>query len=167
VDAETRFLIALQRATARPVSLLPARGLSLAGEHAGAWLATAAVGALVDRRRRGDWVRAGSAVFVAHGASVVVKRVARRLRPLHDDLVSHVLVPSRWSFPSSHATSTTAAAVVFAPLLGRWTALLPPAMGWSRMALGVHYPSDVVSGALLGAAVGALSERRRRGEGAR
>jgi undecaprenyl-diphosphatase len=166
-DVETRILIGLQQATVRPATLRPARALSHAGEHAAAWLATAAVGTLVAPRRRVDWIRAGAAIFAAHALSVVVKRVARRVRPLHDDLVSHVGVPSRWSFPSSHATSTTTAAVVFAPLLGRWTLLLPPLMAWSRMALGVHYPTDVLTGAAMGAAVGLASERQRKGATAR
>jgi undecaprenyl-diphosphatase len=166
MDVETRMLIGLQRATARPNTLRPARALSHAGEHAGVWLAAAAVGVVAAPRRRSDWARAGTAIFLAHGLSVVVKRLARRIRPVHADLVSHVGVPSRWSFPSSHATSTTTAAVVFAPLLGRWTLLLPPLMGWSRMALGVHYPTDVLSGVALGAAVGVASERRRLAGGA-
>jgi membrane-associated phospholipid phosphatase len=167
-DAETRFLIALQRATTRPSTVVPARVLSFAGEHAGVWLLTAGAGAAFGPPpRRPAWLRAGAAVFAAHGLSVVVKRVARRVRPVHADLVTHVAVPSRWSFPSSHATSTTAAAVVFAPLLGRWTFLLPPLMGWSRMALGVHYPTDVLIGAVLGAAVGMASERRREEAAAR
>jgi membrane-associated phospholipid phosphatase len=167
-DVETRFLIGVQRTTAHPATLRPARALSHAGEHAAAWLATAAVGAVVaPAGRRGDWVRAGTAVLAAHALSVVVKRVARRIRPVHEDLVSHVAVPSRWSFPSSHATSTTTAAVVFAPLLGRWTFLLPPLMGWSRMALGVHYPTDVLTGAAMGAEVGLASERQRKGASAR
>lgn len=160
-DVETRMLIGLQRATARPAPLRAALALSHAGEHAAAWLAVAGAGAALAPGRRPDWIRAGAAVLAAHGLSVVVKRVARRLRPVHDDLVSHVAVPSRWSFPSSHATSTTTAAIVFAPLLGRWTLVAPPLMAWSRMALGVHYPTDVLSGAAMGAAVGLASERTR------
>ena len=161
LSAEARILVGLQRVTARPVPLVVARGLDRAGAHAAAWVATAALGACVDARRQADWVRAGAAVFAAHAASVVVKRVARRVRPSHTSLITHVAAPSRWSFPSSHAASTTAAAVVFAPLLGRSVLLLPPAMAWSRMALGVHYPTDVLAGMALGGVAGAASERRR------
>ena len=161
LSAEARFLVALQGVTARPVPLVVARGLDRAGAHAAVWLATAALGVCVDARRRADWLRAGAAVLTAHAVSVVVKRVARRVRPSHASLVTHVATPSRWSFPSSHASSTTAAAVVFAPLLGRPVLLLPVGMAWSRMALGVHYPTDVLVGSVLGAVIGVASEHRR------
>ena len=161
MDVATRLLITLQRATGRPLGLASARGLSRAGEHAGAWLSAAALGAAADRERREDWVRAWVAVFVSHAASVVVKRLLRRVGPRHDAVTVHVRTPSRWSFPSSHAASTTTAAVVLAPLVGRWTFALPLLMAWSRMVLGVHYLTDLLSGAALGVTIGAASERRR------
>jgi membrane-associated phospholipid phosphatase len=65
--------------------------------------------------------------------------------------------PSRLSFPSAHATSTTAAAALYGRLLGRrLVPVLVPPMALSRLVLGVHYPTDVAAGALLGAAVAAL-----------
>jgi len=156
---EARVLLAVQRGTgARTV--LVARALSRAGDHAAAWIAVGVAGAVADHRRRAQWVEALTAVVAAHAASVIVKRVARRVRPTHDGLVSHVEVPSRWSFPSSHATSTTTAAMVYGPLLGsRLSVVLPPAMAWSRLALGVHYPSDVLWGTALGAAVATVANR--------
>ena len=151
--SEVDLLLAVQRRT--PPAVLPlARGLSHAGEHAAAWLALGAAGALLDRPRRTGWVRATGAVFLAHAASVLLKRVARRVRPTHPDLRVGVGVPSRWSFPSSHASSTTAAALAYGGVLGsRLPLAVVPAMAWSRLALGVHYPTDVAAGALLGAAV--------------
>lgn len=160
--SELTLLLAVQRRT--PPGLLPsARGLSLAGEHAGAWLAVGAAGMAFDARRRPAWARATATVLVAHAASVVLKRVARRVRPSHPDLLVGVGVPSRWSFPSSHATSTTAAALAYGPLLGsRLPLAVVPAMAWSRLALGVHYPSDVAAGCALGATVAALGDRLAR-----
>jgi membrane-associated phospholipid phosphatase len=107
-----------------------------------------------------DWVTATAAVALAHGASVGVKRVVRRPRPQHPRVRVLVGTPSRLSFPSAHATSTTAAAVVFGALLRKpLVAALVPPMALSRMVLGVHYPTDVVAGSVLGAAV-AVGARR-------
>ncbi len=160
-DAEIAVLRTVQGAIAKPVVVKVARGMSLFGEHSLGWLAVGAVGAMVDRDRRKDWLVAAGGVFAAHAASVLVKRVVKRTRP--DDESVQVLVgtPSRLSFPSAHATSTTAAAVLYGGLLGRrLSPLLVPPMLVSRMVLGVHYPSDVVAGSLLGAAIGGVVRRR-------
>ncbi|NUS45801.1 MAG: phosphatase PAP2 family protein [Mycobacteriaceae bacterium] len=136
-----------------PRVIRAARGMSHFGEHSLGWIGIAAVGALLDKPRRRQWAGAAVGAFGAHAASVVIKRVVRRKRPHHPDVQVNVSTPSKLSFPSSHATSTTAAAV----LLGRLTglplpALLVPPMMLSRMVLGVHYPTDVLAGGALGAA---------------
>lgn len=133
-----------------------ARALSLFGEHSAGWFALGMLGALVDRRRRKDWVVASAGVVTAHAASIAVKRVVRRHRPDDPDVQVLVGTPSRLSFPSSHATSTTAAAVLYGRLLGRrLVPVLVPPMLVSRLLLGVHYPTDVMVGSALGAAVAA------------
>lgn len=105
---------------------------------------------------------------MAHGASIAVKRVVRRPRPDDPSVEVRVGTPSRLSFPSSHASSTTAAAVLFGGLLGpkvtrtRLVGLLVPPMLLSRLVLGVHFPSDVLVGSALGAAVAALTRRASR-----
>ncbi len=159
-DVEMRMLEAVQGALATPPVVRVARGMSHFGEHAAGWLAIGAIGALVDRRRRRDWVAATAAVAVAHGASVGIKRVVRRPRPDDPRVHVHVGTPSRLSFPSAHATSTTAAAVLFGALLRKpLVAALVPPMAVSRMVLGVHYPTDVLAGSALGAAVAVIARR--------
>jgi len=169
--AEVRVLQAVQRYIARPPVVATARGMSLFGEHALGWLALGALGAVVERRRRRDWLTAAAGVAAAHGASIALKRVVRRPRPADPRVQVLVGVPSRLSFPSAHATSTTAAAVLFGGLLGRRLApVLVPPMALSRLVLGVHYPSDVAAGALLGAGVAAavpILERRLLGRSPR
>jgi membrane-associated phospholipid phosphatase len=158
--AEVRMLEAVQGALGRPAVVRVARGMSHFGEHAAGWLAMGAIGALVDRRRRREWIAATAAVAVAHGASVGVKRVVRRPRPDDPRVHVHVGTPSRLSFPSAHATSTTAAAVLFGALLRKpLAAALVPSMAVSRMVLGVHYPTDVLAGSALGAAVAVAARR--------
>ena len=157
---EVNALAAVQRAIGRPPVVRAARGLSLFGEHAAGWFAIGLVGAAVDRKRRRDWLTAATGVVAAHAASIAVKRVVRRQRPIDDSVEVLVTTPSTLSFPSSHATSTTAAAVVYSRLTGRnLVPVLVPPMLVSRLVLGVHYPTDVLAGAALGAVVGGLVRR--------
>jgi membrane-associated phospholipid phosphatase len=152
----------VQGAIARPPVVRVARAMSLFGEHAGGWLALGVLGAAVDRRRRTDWLVAAAGVALAHGASIGVKRVVRRPRPADERVQVLVGTPSRLSFPSAHATSTTAAAVLYGGLLRRrLVRVLVPPMALSRLVLGVHYPSDVVVGSVLGAAVAVATRRGR------
>ena len=129
----------------------------------------AVLGAVLQPRRRRDWMVAGAGAFVAHAAAVLIKRLVRRQRPHHPAVAVNVGTPSQLSFPSAHATSTTAAAI----LMGRITglplpAVLVPPMALSRILLGVHYPSDVAFG--VGARCrrrGGIADRRARGGVAR
>jgi PAP2 superfamily len=165
--AEVRALEAVQRRIGQGPVVATARGMSLFGEHAAGWLALGLLGALADRERRRDWLTATAGVAAAHGASIAVKRVVRRPRPTHPRVQVLVGTPSRLSFPSAHATSTTAAALLYGGLLGRRLApVLVPPMALSRLVLGVHYPTDVAVGALLGAGV-AVGTRRLLGRSPR
>jgi hypothetical protein len=165
---EVNALAKVQRTIGKPPVVRAARGLSLFGEHAAGWFAVGLVGAAVDRERRRDWLTGAVGVVAAHAASIAVKRVVRRQRPIDESVEVLVKTPSSLSFPSSHATSTTAAAVVYSGLTGRnLVPVLVPPMLVSRLVLGVHYPSDVLAGSALGALVGGLVRRRLRGRRSR
>jgi membrane-associated phospholipid phosphatase len=144
------LLYATRRALGRTPAVPVARGLSLFGEHALGWIAVGAAG-WASGRRRSEWATGVAGVVAAHAAGVVVKRIVRRVRPDLVDLPALVTTAGHLSFPSAHSCSTAAAAVGYAPLVGRpvmGTALV--GMLISRVLLGVHYPTDVTAGALIG-----------------
>jgi membrane-associated phospholipid phosphatase len=152
-SGEVAALVAVQSAlTPRPGVVAAARAMSHFGEHSAGWLAVSALGALLAPRRRREWLLAGAGALGAHAAAVLIKRAVRRRRPEHPAVEVHVGTPSALSFPSAHATSTTAAAILMAPLTGLpLPVLVVPPMAVSRLVLGVHYPSDVLTGVAVGA----------------
>ena len=102
------------------------------------------------------------ALVIAIGALVIelIKQLMGRQRP---EVLEPILVEVGYSFPSGHTANATIAYGVLAVLIGRtglpapvrvtaWLLLggIVAAVGVSRIWLGVHYPSDVVGGWLLG-----------------
>jgi undecaprenyl-diphosphatase len=133
------------------------------------WAASAAAGVLALSGRR----RAAAEGFAAAGAAWLVgqglKRVANRPRPYEANREgTRVLIvpPHASSWPSSHPMVLAA----FTSVAGRELGLgatartgliaLATSVAASRVYVGVHYPSDVVSGLLIGRAIGRMWPRR-------
>lgn len=123
------------------------------GEHAACWLALGAAAGLAagqgERRRR--WWGGAGIVAGSYAVNYAIKKVVRRPRPTLEGLPPLSPIFSGLSFPSAHATTSFAAARAYAGLLPA-PALYAAATAFavSRPYLGVHYPSDVAAGAVLG-----------------
>jgi undecaprenyl-diphosphatase len=176
-DAE-RLDVAVYAAIARTAtpSLDRAMGrLSRAADYSRLSLASAAVLALTGGRsgRRAAAYGLASVGVTATLVNLGIKPLGRRRRPdrlaQNVPLARHVKMPASTSFPSGHS----AAAFAFATGVGH---VLPPAslplralaalVAYSRVHTGVHYPGDVIAGALMGTALAQITtqvlERRRR-----
>ena len=111
--------------------------------------------------RRG--VLGGLAVAVAGILDQVVKNLTCRARPSAEVagafLVDFPCFPAPYdlaAFPSGHATMAFALATLLSLWYPRWRGgflAVAALVGWSRVVLGSHFPSDVLAGAVLGCAV--------------
>lgn len=95
-------------------------------------------------------------------AYVLLKRLIQRPRPAdaHQALSAFITPSDQFSFPSGHTAAAFMVALImtaFVPALAPLCYGLASAIGLSRVLLGVHFPSDIVAGALLGSLAGALA----------
>jgi undecaprenyl-diphosphatase len=143
--------------------------LSLAGRAGIVWLVAAATVALLRGRPR-VFVLVAVADLVAGVAATLLQRLFERGRP---DVSRLLALPHSHSFPSGHASTSFACATVLAVLEPRLRVpalLLAAAIAFSRLYVGVHYPTDVLAGAALGSFTGLLTSaaaRRRSPRGPR
>ncbi|MFH1297170.1 MAG: phosphatase PAP2 family protein [Bacteroidota bacterium] len=95
-------------------------------------------------------------VILAGAISFSLKYLVFRERPFHTyDKIEKLTLGGSPSFPSGHAVSAFAVATSIALVFRRRRIQIPILIwacivGYSRLALGVHYPSDVVGGILIG-----------------
>ncbi len=134
------------------------RWLTYAGTYGAVWLALALVLALMRRRVQVFlWVLA--AELAADLSTDVLKAIFERTRPNVHTLVAR---PHSPSFPSGHAATSFACATVLsglAPRLRLPAYALAVLIALSRLYVGVHYPLDVIAGALWGLAVALAVQR--------
>lgn len=110
-------------------------------------------------------VYVGITVALASLLSFILKHVINRIRPFDAyDFLEKLSVGGSPSFPSGHTTAAFALSVSLIIAYPKWYIITPAILwailaGYSRMSLGVHYPSDVFAGILLGVGTAVLVMR--------
>ena len=130
--------------------------LGKAGNNGAVWVAIGLALAAFDSSQRQAWLICAVLGPLAIGLNYVVKLAVRRPRPVLEGLPPLGGAPSSLSFPSAHATSAFAVATAMTRVdpLGALAFVLAAALALGRPYLGMHYPSDVVVGAVLGVILG-------------
>jgi membrane-associated phospholipid phosphatase len=166
VESVVRRMMAADVALAIRLNALVRRSVSVRVLAAGSstWLAGVEVllmGALVVAGRRRLAGRMLGAVGLVYLASEILGGIWQRRRPFADHADIEVLVPhsAPRSFPSRHVASGLAMAAIGGaahPFLGLAMTAVAWLLGLSRVAAGLHYPTDVFAGGLLGSIIGSV-----------
>ena len=135
--------------------------------HGEIWIALAAILLFTRRFRRTGAVLALALLLDALCCNAILKPLIARARPCDVNAAAELLIarPADWSFPSGHTAASFAAV---GALLWERSKLWGPAfvlavlIAFSRLYLYIHWPSDVLAGAALGAALGFAAGRLAR-----
>lgn len=129
-----------------------------AGNNGAIWLVLGVVLAIFDAGNREAWLICGALGPIAILLNYAVKLIVRRPRPTLEGLPPLGGAPSSLSFPSAHATASFAVATAMTRVdpLGALAFALAFILALGRPYLGMHYPSDVLAGAILGIALGLI-----------
>jgi membrane-associated phospholipid phosphatase len=102
---------------------------------------------------------------VSSAITLALKYSIKRSRPYHNDPgLIPLSVEGSYSFPSGHTSAAFASATSLSLSYPKWYVIAPAALwassvAYSRMYLGVHYPSDVLGGAIVGAGSAFLTKK--------
>jgi membrane-associated phospholipid phosphatase len=135
-----------------------ARALGKAGNNGAIWFGIGVLLAIFDGSNREAWFVCALLGPIAIALNYLVKALVKRPRPVLEGLPPLGGAPSSLSFPSAHATSAFAVATAMTRV-EPWGALafvLAFLLALGRPYLGMHYPSDVLAGALLGVLLGLM-----------
>ena len=158
------FLLFLQESVRNPILDCIMIFITSLGNGGMIWIA-ATILLLIPKKTRKAGVMSAVALL---GSLIInnniVKNIVQRPRPFvtFADLQIIIPTPSEFSFPSGHTSSSFAAAAVFyrhlPKKLGIPSVILAGLIGFSRLYVGVHYPTDVIAGVLMGILLSYLAE---------
>jgi membrane-associated phospholipid phosphatase len=157
-DADLKLLRLMRTRGHSPGLESAAKALGKAANNGAVWVVLGVALALLDPERRESWLICALLGPVAIGLNYGIKLLVKRPRPVLEGLPPLGGAPSSLSFPSAHALSSFAVATAMFRVDSATAGALLVALAISlgRPYLGMHYPSDVLAGALLGVLLGLI-----------
>lgn len=159
-DLEMNIMYAIQHLRCGFLDSLMVGLTTIVGSYGYLWVAVGALMCFFKKTRKAGAAVLISYAFVYLGGNLLLKDWIARPRPCHIDETIELLVkrPSSFSCPSTHtAWSFGAATAIAMELKKKWgipVCVLAAVIGFSRLYLFVHFPTDVLFGVALGIAFG-------------
>jgi undecaprenyl-diphosphatase len=155
---DLKLLRAMRTAGHSPGIEKAAKALGKAGNNGAIWVVIGIALALLDPSQREAWLICAALAPIAIALNYVVKLIVKRPRPVLEGLPPLGGAPSSLSFPSAHATSAFAVATAMTRVepVAALAFVLATIIALGRPYLGMHYPSDVLAGIVLGVALGLI-----------
>ena len=156
LPGEASFLLWLQDTLRGPVLDPIMTTITQFGDGGIFWIIMAVLMLCIRETRKTGLACALSMVMGLILTNLILKNLVGRVRPydLIEGLTVLVSRPHDWSFPSGHTTNAFAAAWVMFTMLprkyGTPALILAILIAFSRMYVGVHYPTDVLGGVIVG-----------------
>lgn len=132
------------------------RAVTFLGDAGWFWILTAVIFACIPKTRKAGLTAGLSLIIGALITNVFLKNAVARVRPydLYPAIELLVNVKQDFSFPSGHTCASFAAALIYFKMFPKnksWIfVILAVMIGFSRLYVGVHYPSDVLGGFVVG-----------------
>ena len=157
-ELDLKLLRAMRTRGHTPALEGAAKALGKAGNNGLVWLLLGLVLAVIDPDHRQSWLICAALGPIAIGINYGIKLLVKRPRPKLEGLPPLGGAPSSLSFPSAHAFSSFAVATAMFRVdpATAGTFAVAFALSLGRPYLGMHYPSDVLAGALLGIILGLI-----------
>ena len=158
------FLLFLQESVRNPILDNIMIFITSLGNGGMIWIAATIVLLIPKKTRKAGIMSAVALLGSLIINNNIVKNIVQRPRPFvtFTDLQIIIPTPSEFSFPSGHTSSSFAAAAVFyrhlPKKLGLPAVILAGLIGFSRLYVGVHYPTDVIAGVLMGILLSYMAE---------
>lgn len=164
VNTEKDILLFIQDAIRNPVMTPFFIGVTKLGDGGAIWIVLAVVLLIPKKTRKVGWMMVLSLLGSLVINNLLLKNLVARMRPFEtiDNLIPLIAKPTDYAFPSGHTASSFAAAGILYRKLpkgfGILALLLAIFIGFSRLYVGVHYPSDVLCGMISGVGISYAAE---------